>query len=64
MPYPYAEAKTLYISGRLYQAKGEPEQAREQLEEALTILYRLGERLYAHHIEQIRAVLAPSPPGG
>jgi hypothetical protein len=52
MAAPYAEAKTLYVSGLLSQARGEPEQAREQLEAALTILTRLGERLYARPIEQ------------
>jgi tetratricopeptide (TPR) repeat protein len=63
MPFPYARAKTLYISGRLYQAKGEPEQAHERLEAALAILSKLGERLYASRIEQILAALAPPSEG-
>jgi tetratricopeptide (TPR) repeat protein len=49
---PYEEAQTLYLSGQLHQAKGEPIQAREQLEAALAILHRLGERLYAERVEQ------------
>ncbi len=52
MPYPYAEAKALYVYGQLHVAKGEPERARERFEAALAILNRLGERLYAAHIER------------
>ena len=52
MPFPYAEAKALYVYGQLYKAKGEPEEAREQLEAALAILNRLGERLYAERVER------------
>lgn len=52
MPYPYAEAKALYVYGQLHQARGEPDQARERLDEALAILDRLGERLYREHIEE------------
>ena len=59
MPAPYAEAKALYVYGRLHQAQGEPEQAREHWEAALVILNRLGERLYAEQIEQTLAGLAP-----
>lgn len=59
MPAPYAEAKALYVYGRLHQAQGEPEQAREHWEAALAILNRLGERLYAEQIEQTLAGLAP-----
>jgi len=55
MPYPYAEAKALYVYGLLHQAKGEPTQARERLEAALAILNRLGERLYAEQVEQALA---------
>lgn len=52
MPYPYAEARALYVYGLLHQQKGEPEQARERLRASLTILNRLGERLYAEHVER------------
>lgn len=57
MPYPYAEAKALYIYGLLHQAKGEPEQARERLEAALASLNYLGERLYAEQVERALAQL-------
>ena len=59
MPYPYAEAKALYVYGLLHQAKGEPELARERLEAALAILHRLGERLYAEQVERTLAHLGP-----
>jgi hypothetical protein len=55
MPYPYAEAKAPYVYGQLHAAKGEPEQAREQYEAALTICDRLGEGLYRPHIEHALA---------
>jgi tetratricopeptide (TPR) repeat protein/transcriptional regulator with XRE-family HTH domain len=58
MPYPHAEAKALYVYGQLHMAKGEPEQARKRFEAALAICSRLGERLYAEHIEQALAQLA------
>jgi tetratricopeptide (TPR) repeat protein len=51
MPYPYAEAKALYVSGRLHAAQGEPERAREQYQAALAICDRLGEGLYQPHIQ-------------
>jgi len=50
MPYPYAEAKALYVYGQLYAAQGELEQAREKYEQALAICDRLGEGLYRPHI--------------
>jgi tetratricopeptide (TPR) repeat protein/transcriptional regulator with XRE-family HTH domain len=52
MPYPYAEAKTLYVSGLLHIRKGDKEQASGSFKAALGILHRLGERLYASHIER------------
>lgn len=55
MPFPYGEAKALYVYGLLHQAKGEPEAARERLEAALTMLNRLGERLYAEQVERALA---------
>jgi tetratricopeptide (TPR) repeat protein len=51
MPYPYAEAKVLYTCGQLARERGDPAQAHEHFEQALTILNRLGERLYAERIE-------------
>jgi tetratricopeptide (TPR) repeat protein/transcriptional regulator with XRE-family HTH domain len=61
MPYPYAEAKALYVYGLLHQAKGEPEQAHEKYRAALAILHRLGERLYAERIERALAQLKSRP---
>lgn len=52
MPYPYAEAKALYVYGQLHAAKGETELAREKYQAALAICERLGEGLYRPHIEQ------------
>jgi tetratricopeptide (TPR) repeat protein/transcriptional regulator with XRE-family HTH domain len=50
---PYAEAKTLYAAGLVSHQKGELAPARQRFEAALTILKRLGERLYARHIERL-----------
>jgi tetratricopeptide (TPR) repeat protein len=52
MPYPYAEAKALYVYGQLHAARGEPEQARETYQAAPAICERLGEGLYRPHIER------------
>jgi tetratricopeptide (TPR) repeat protein/transcriptional regulator with XRE-family HTH domain len=51
MPYPYAEAKALYVYGQLWAARDEPEQARAFFEQALAICQQLGERLYGGAIE-------------
>jgi predicted ATPase/DNA-binding XRE family transcriptional regulator len=58
MPYPYAEAKALYVYGALYAERGEFEPARERLEAALAICGRLGERLYAGCAERLLARIA------
>jgi uncharacterized protein HemY len=63
MPYPYAEAKALYVYGQLHVARGEPAQARARFEAALAICARLGERLYAEHIERALAALADTEAG-
>jgi tetratricopeptide (TPR) repeat protein len=52
MPYPYAEAKALYVYGLLHSTSSEPAQARVRFEAALAICRRLGERLYAERIER------------
>jgi tetratricopeptide (TPR) repeat protein len=52
---PYAEAKALYVYGLLHARRGNMEPARAQLEGALAILNRLGERLYAEHVERALA---------
>ncbi len=58
MPYPYAEAKALYVSGPLQLLQQDSELAREHFTEALAILNRLGERLYAEQVERALARLA------
>jgi tetratricopeptide (TPR) repeat protein/transcriptional regulator with XRE-family HTH domain len=57
LPNPYAEAKTLSVMGYLHLQQGAIDLARERLEAALVILGKLGERLYASHIEQMLAQL-------
>ena len=52
MPYPYAEAKALWVYGQLHAAQGEPDLARARYQATLAILHRLDERLYAEHIER------------
>lgn len=56
--YPYREAKVLCTWGQLHASRGEPELARARFQEALAILTRLGERLYAGHIERALGDLA------
>jgi len=51
MPYPYAEARLLYVHGQLHARRGEPEPARRQLEAALAIFRRLGARRDAKQAE-------------
>ena len=58
--YPYAEAKALYAAGLIARQQEETARARERLTEALTILNRLGERLYAAQVECALAQLDPS----
>lgn len=57
MPYPYAEAKVLYVYGRLEAGRGEYEQARERYEQARAICQRLGEVPYRQQIERSLAAL-------
>ncbi len=52
IPYPYGQARALHIYGLLHVEIGEPEQARERLEEALAILQRLGARRDSARVEQ------------
>jgi tetratricopeptide (TPR) repeat protein len=52
MPWPYGEAKTLYVAGLVSCQRGETAQARAHFEAALTILQRLGEKLCARVIQQ------------
>jgi tetratricopeptide (TPR) repeat protein len=57
LPYPYAEAKALWVYGQLEVARGGPVAARERFTAALAICAKLGERLYAERIERDLAVL-------
>jgi len=52
MPYPYAEAKTLWIYVRMEAARGDPAVARKRFERTLAICDQLGEGLYRRHIER------------
>ena len=52
IPYPYGRARALHIYGLLHVEIGEPEPARERLEEALAILQRLGARRDSARVEQ------------
>ena len=60
MQYPYLEAKALYASGCLALQQGESAQANESFAQALAILGRLGERLYAQHIEAALTAVSDS----
>lgn len=51
MQYPYGEAKMLYALGALQMQQQDYARARRSLGEALDILKRLGERLYAEQVE-------------
>jgi tetratricopeptide (TPR) repeat protein len=55
MPYPYGEAKALYVHGLVLLREGELEAARARLGAARAILERLGEGLYAPHVERALA---------
>jgi tetratricopeptide (TPR) repeat protein len=57
IPYPYAEARFLYLYGQLYIQRDEQEPARERLAAALAIFGRLGARKDAERIEQQLAAL-------
>jgi tetratricopeptide (TPR) repeat protein len=63
MPYPYAEAKALYVYGQLHTARGEAELAHDTLQQALAICDRLGEGLYRAHIERTLAAIGAPVPG-
>ena len=55
IPCPYDEAKAHYGAGLIAAQQGEAAQARAHFEQALAILQRLGERLYAEQVEQALA---------
>jgi tetratricopeptide (TPR) repeat protein len=51
MPYPYARAKALYVSGQMRTMQGELGRARDCFKQAQAICQQLGERLYGEAIE-------------
>jgi tetratricopeptide (TPR) repeat protein len=53
MSSPYDEAKTLYTHAMLHVQRGDLQQARARLQDALVVCTRLGERLYAERAEQM-----------
>ncbi|MDQ2827674.1 MAG: hypothetical protein M3Y74_01290 [Chloroflexota bacterium] len=59
MPYPYAEARLLYVHGQLHARRGELEPARRQLEASLVIFKRLGARRDAKQAEHAIDVIHP-----
>jgi tetratricopeptide (TPR) repeat protein len=62
MSSPYAEVKTLYAAGQVSLRHGVAAPARERFEAALAICVRLGERLYAEHIEAELVVITRKEP--
>jgi tetratricopeptide (TPR) repeat protein len=60
MPFPYAEAKALWVYGQLEVAGGDPVAAHNHFEQALSICDRLGEGLYRPRIEQDRDMISQS----
>lgn len=58
MPYPYAEAKALFVYGQFHAARGEHAQAAESYQAALAMLNQLGERLYAEQVGRALRELA------
>jgi tetratricopeptide (TPR) repeat protein len=59
LPYPYAEAKLLYVGGLAAQAAGDNPLARERLLQARAALQALGEGLYLPHVERALALIDP-----
>jgi tetratricopeptide (TPR) repeat protein len=58
MPYPYAEARLLYLDGLFRTHQGEGGPARERLEAARAIFRRLGARKDIEHTEQLVSTLS------
>jgi Tfp pilus assembly protein PilF len=57
MPYPYAQARALNQHGMTHVQKGEPQQARSRMEEALALFQRLGAGKDVERTEQALAAL-------
>ncbi|HEX3270186.1 MAG TPA: AAA family ATPase [Ktedonobacterales bacterium] len=60
MPYPYAEAKSLWVYGRLEAARGNQTAARKRFTAALASCDRLGEGLYRKRIKHDLVALKSS----
>ena len=56
-PFPYDEAKVLFIAGQVSLQQGHANAAYQQFAEALRLLRQLGERPYAGQVEQALASL-------
>jgi tetratricopeptide (TPR) repeat protein len=52
MSYLHEQVKALFVYGQVYATQRKLERAHETYEAALAICHRLGERLYASHIER------------
>ncbi|HEU0026640.1 MAG TPA: hypothetical protein VFQ25_05945 [Ktedonobacterales bacterium] len=61
MPYPYAEARLLYLAGIVHAEQRLPEVARERWEEALAIFTRLGARADVARMEGALHMLPGTP---
>jgi tetratricopeptide (TPR) repeat protein len=61
LPYPYAEARLLHMSGLLHVQTREPAPARAQLEAARALFERLGARRESMLVEQALASLPQNP---
>ncbi len=62
IPYPYAEARLLYLDGLLHVAQGEHGLARAQLTASQTLVRRLGAREEAARVDQALASLSQNRP--
>ena len=58
MPYPYAEARSLFQLGMMHVQQREAHQARSWLQEALAIFRRLGARVEIERTEALLATLS------
>jgi DNA-binding SARP family transcriptional activator len=58
LPYPYSHGRVLYHCALMYAGRGQPEQARGYLQEALDVFQQLGARPYGKRAEQALADLA------
>ena len=61
MPYPYAEAKALWVYGQLDVARGNLAAAGKRFKQALAICDQLGEGMYRTYIERDLRRLSHTP---